>query len=65
MLILIREVTMEECPWLDRNMEEGELVEEFTGCTYGCITYSGTACNIKGMEGFRELPTNALKLKED
>lgn len=61
MFKVIRKVTMEECPWLDRDIEEGEIVEEYDGCTYGCITYKGVAVMIEGIEGFSELPINALE----
>ncbi len=57
-----RDVTPEECNWLSRTVKEGELVERFTGYTYGCITSSGTACVIDGISGFCELPNSCLDL---
>lgn len=36
--LLIRLVTHEECPWIERDLPEGKEVYEFTGYTYGCIS---------------------------
>ena len=40
---VIRKITQEECPWLERGFEIGEIVYEYFGCTYGCISHSGIA----------------------
>lgn len=40
-LILKREVTLEECPWLPRALECDSEVFEYTGHTYGCCSYTG------------------------
>lgn len=59
---LSRKVTQEECPWLERDYEEGEIVYAYYGCTYGCVTPSGTACSeVEGETPFLEFPTDALR----
>lgn len=59
---LNRKVTISECDWLDRDFEKGEIVYEFTGSTYGCISYLGIACTLdeNGRGEFFELPSDAL-----
>lgn len=59
--IVIRTVTPEECPWLDAPVGEGTKVDKYYGHTYGCITNSGEAVRIPGIEGFVELPKSALR----
>jgi len=60
-LRLTRDVTQEECPWLDRTFKEGEEVFKYTGYTYGCVTGSGIACTLVENETpFFELPMSAL-----
>jgi hypothetical protein len=60
-LVLTRAVTVEECHWLDRDFAEGEMVYEYTGAVYGCITDSGVACSLTGDTPFFELPIDALR----
>ena len=60
-LILIREVTPDECNWLSRTYAEGEKVFGYFGHTYGCIA-NGVACTEEdGETPFFELPTNAVE----
>jgi len=60
-LTLNRDVTKEECFWLDRDFKKGEKVYEYTGHTYGCIQGSGTACSlVPGETPFFELPTESI-----
>lgn len=55
-----RSVPKKECPWLDRDIEVGEKVYEYLGCTYGCIS-SGQAVSFEpGKTPFFEIPRNAL-----
>ena len=59
--IVSRDVTPEECPWLEKTIRKGEVVYEFMGCTYGCIG-SGEAVSSKAGENpFFELPRAALQ----
>lgn len=59
--IVSRNVTKEECSWLEENIEEGTDVFSYNGCTYGCISHSGIAVSLIENEGpFFELPKNAL-----
>jgi len=58
---LTRDVTMEECKWLHRDLKKGELVAQYKGHTYGCISPSGIACTEReGEWPFFELPEDAL-----
>jgi hypothetical protein len=59
-LRLTRDVTPDECDWLDRTWSEGDIVLQFFGATYGCVTGSGIACSY-GDGPFFELPADALK----
>lgn len=61
-LTLVRDVTPDECDWLDRTWHAGDVVRRFMGATYGCITYSGVACCVDDDGPFFELPTSALKV---
>ena len=56
---LIRRVTTKECFWLDHDIEEGTIVGEAVDL-YGCCTEGGVACYIPGVEGYCELPEDAL-----
>ena len=58
-LTLSRDVTMAECPWLERDYAKGETVVRYTGATYGCIG-AGVACSETGGNPFFELPRDAL-----
>ena len=58
-----RDVTIEECPWLDREFLNDEVVFEYTDYTYGCISPDGIACCLEaGKEPFFELPADALEI---
>ena len=61
MLKLTRTVEPSECDWLDRIYFKNEVVFEYSGCTYGCITPDGIACSEDGETPFFELPRNAVK----
>ena len=59
---LTRDVTLNECNWLDRDYKKGEIVFEYPLYTYGCVSNHGVACSEKDSESpFFELPTDALK----
>ena len=61
-LTLKRDVLMEECPWLDRDMKAGETLYRFTGPTYGCIGPNGIAVSMEpDMNPFFEIPAQALE----
>lgn len=60
-LILTRNVTNKECPWLSKPYKKGTIVYKFYGCTYGCIA-DGIACSEEKDENpFFELPENAVR----
>ena len=58
---LTRDVTTEECDWLARTVPAGTIVYEYTGSTYGAITFSGVACSMDGDTPLFELPRDALE----
>ena len=59
---LTRSVLSDECPWLEEEMLEGDIVYEYTGHTYGCITPNGTAVTFEPDKApFFELPNDSLK----
>lgn len=61
MMKVNRDVTPEECFWLDETVKEGTSVFLYDGYTYGCITDQGTAITlVKGQTPFFELPNDAL-----
>lgn len=63
---VIRDVSVEECHWLEEPVTKGTIVEHFFGCTYGCISDYGTAIKFIGKDYFVELPMNSLKeIKEN
>lgn len=61
-LYLTRDVTPEECEWLDETIKSGSTVYRFYGATYGCIG-SGVAVtfNEDGHNPFFEIPRDALE----
>lgn len=61
--IVTRDVTPEECPWLDEPFTEGELVFPSKGYTYGAIGPSGVAVSRRqGEHPFIEIPLDAVRL---
>lgn len=57
-----RLVTMEECPWLDDDVERGTVVYRYSGVTYGCIGPDGLAVTLEpDTTPFFELPLTALQ----
>lgn len=58
---VIREVSVDECAWLDESVHIGEIVYKFDGCTYGCISPNGIAVKYNENAPFFELPKDALK----
>lgn len=60
-LTLTRDVPKSECPWLDRDMREGEAVYRFSGVTYGCLGPNGIAVSAEpDATPFFEMPRDAL-----
>ena len=58
---LTRNVTQEECPWLEADLSEGKEVHKFDGATYGCITDSGVAVSDTVDENpFYEIPIDSV-----
>lgn len=66
-VVLVRDVTKDECRWLDRDMKRGEKFRVYKGPTYGAISKAGVAvqeaaAGEMGDEGpFIELPADALR----
>lgn len=60
-LIVIRDVTVEECPWLRETVERGRPVWEYGGYTYQSVSPAGVAVSFTASEDrFCELPRDAL-----
>jgi len=60
---LIRFVTPQECPWLDRTFEIGETVYRYFGYTHKLIGKSGSAFSKEmGVPPFFELPKDAVSI---
>lgn len=60
-----RDVTPQECIWLDKAVEKDTVVAEFRGCTYGCCSGQGKAVTNdleRGDGPFYELPNDALEV---
>ena len=56
---LLRAVTRQECPWLPRDLAEGERIEVYTG--YVCeLTAGSTAILLDSHQGFFEVPSDAI-----
>lgn len=60
--IIKRMVSTEECPWLASNLNTGDTVYRFPGCTYGCISSGGIAATLspEGETPFFEIPENSV-----
>lgn len=63
--ILIRDVTKEECPWLDQDFKKGKIVYKYNGYTNGCISPDRTAfTEIENEIPFFQLPNDSFKLED-
>ena len=61
MIILSRDVTKEECAWLEKDYKKGEVIYKYHGHTYGCIGPEGMACSKEyGEDPFFEIPLDAI-----
>ena len=59
---LTRDVTIDECSWLDRCFLKDEIVYSYPGPTYGCISDSGFAfTEEKEKLPFFELPLDSIE----
>jgi hypothetical protein len=63
-LRVTRNVTRSDCPWLDRDIAENEVVYPFHGHTYGCIGPGGIAvAETPDGHPFFELPATAVEAR--
>lgn len=62
-LILTRDLPAADYDWLDRDLYAGEIMWEFTGCTWGVIDHeAGLAASERPGQGpFYEIPYDAIK----
>lgn len=62
MWYVTRKITVQECPWLRKDREVGDIVYEFTDTTYGLIKPGGKAFtnDPHGGNPFFELPKDAV-----
>ena len=62
LLVLNRNVTIQECPWLDEDLPKGTVVWSYDDHTYGCVSSKGVAVTAKAAETpFFEVPLDAVK----
>jgi hypothetical protein len=60
---LTRTVTRDECSWLKKDIEKGQIVFLYTGPTYGCVTPGNNAFTyLPNQTPFFELPSDAVEL---
>lgn len=59
-VLITREVSHSECPWLPRPLAEGEILYEYVGYDYGVITPAGVALSETGDTPFFEVPRTAI-----
>ena len=57
---LLRDVTLNECPWLDHDLKKDTVLYTYGGCTYGVISPSGIAASFDGNTPFFEVPKNSV-----
>lgn len=58
---ITRNLTQDECPWLDEKIGQGSTMYSFHGCTYGSIG-DGVALTFDSSGGnpFIEIPFDAI-----
>jgi hypothetical protein len=61
---LTRDVTKDECTWLNADLAKGTVVYKYPWVTYGCISPSGRAVSLEIGGPFLELPRDALMAAE-
>lgn len=61
---LTRDVTKDECTWLDADLAKGTIVYKYSGITYGCISPRGRAVSVEIGGPFLEIPRDALMATE-
>jgi len=60
-IVLGRDVTKNECPWLGRDLKKGEVLYRYRGETYGCILPGSMVCTHEFDElPFFEIPLDAV-----
>ena len=63
---LTRDVTTEECDWLDRDYLKGEKLFRYDGFTYGVIGEDGVAVSEESQVlPFFEIPRDAIQMEDD
>ena len=62
---LTRNVTREECFWLDRDYEKGTVMWPWTGGTYGACGDGEALTEKPGKQPFHEFPKDAIRVLED
>jgi hypothetical protein len=59
--IILRDLTPEKHHWISETIPAGTQVQEFMGCTYGCISPEGIAVVLPNKDYFIEVPLDAVK----
>ena len=56
-----RKITQVECSWLEETIEAGQIVFEYSGHTYDCVSPSGIPVTFApNQTPFFEIPADAL-----
>lgn len=58
--IVNRDVTTNECPWLENDIQKGVKVFKYFGPTYGCIGTGIAVTFVYHVEPFFELPKDSI-----
>lgn len=61
MMLLTREVTKAECPWLNTDLADGTEIFRYYGYTYGCVGPLGVPVTlVPNATPFFEVPRDAV-----
>lgn len=62
--VTTRDISKNECCWLENDIQSGTTVYRYDGYTYGCVSAAGMACTFQPNETpFFELPRSSLTAK--
>jgi hypothetical protein len=61
-VVLCRDLTKKECPWLDKDLKKGDVIYRFPRTSHQCVnTENGLACSYEhGKHPFFEIPFDAI-----
>lgn len=61
-MVITRDVTPEECPWLPQTLHAGTEVFRYYGYDYGCVSPNGVPVTLEAQDElpFYEVPRDAV-----